>query len=179
MRRLVPLAVLALLVNGCGDSTPSAPPEGASAAGDGATPAATAPRTLMVAMRAAEEVPASDSRAYGFVWLTFNPNSTVEVKARIWNPGCETFVAGHVHIAPPGSPGPVVIPLFSGSVKQQRETLRGRAVVDPALVQAILADPGAYYVNYHSLEHPPGAIRGQLSATPDELDPPDVSGPCA
>lgn len=177
MRRIVSLFAVAWIVAGCTESTSLDDSSPATAATGGAIGAA-ASSTFRVALVAAEEVPASSSDAYGFAWITLNGNNTVEVAVRIWNPGCETFVAGHIHLAPPGAPGSVVVPLFSGSVKQKTETLRGRVLGDPAVVQAILADPGAYYVNYHSVEHPSGAVRGQLSATPDELDPPTVTGRC-
>lgn len=69
--------------------------------------------------------------------------------------------AAHIHIAPAGSPGPVVVGLTapgadgtaSGCVED----------VDRDLVKAIRKNPSAYYVNVHNTDHPGGAVRGQLS----------------
>jgi hypothetical protein len=40
-------------------------------------------------------------------------------------------------------------------------------VADTALVEAILDQPGQYYVNLHTVENPAGEIRGQLRERTD------------
>ncbi len=68
--------------------------------------------------------------------------------------------ASHIHRAPPGLAGPIVLPLSppgaSGSSSGCAED------VDRDLIVGVFSDPAAYYVNVHTTEHPPGAIRGQL-----------------
>jgi hypothetical protein len=67
--------------------------------------------------------------------------------------------AAHVHFAPVGVAGPVVVPLdppTSGASK-------GCATVTTALANAIIANPANYYVNVHNAAYPNGAIRGQLA----------------
>ena len=63
--------------------------------------------------------------------------------------------AAHIHKAPAGSNGGPVIPLSP--------IAGGCASADGALIQDIIDYPDQYYVNVHTPEHPPGAIRGQLS----------------
>ena len=64
----------------------------------------------------------------------------------------------HIHLAPTTSAGPVVVPLapptngFSAAC----------ASVEPELAQAIIDSPQSYYVNVHTDDFQPGAIRGQL-----------------
>ena len=65
----------------------------------------------------------------------------------------------HIHIAPVGSPGPIVVPL----VAPDATGVSGGCVSAPRdLIMAILLDPSAYYVNIHTTDFPAGAIRGQL-----------------
>jgi hypothetical protein len=71
-----------------------------------------------------------------------------------------TVVAAHIHVAAAGVPGPVVVPLFSGTFAG---TDRTRDCVSAnGLTGAIAADPSAYYVNIHSTTFPAGAVRAQL-----------------
>jgi hypothetical protein len=70
--------------------------------------------------------------------------------------------AAHIHEGGAGSSGNVVIPLKTPAANGKSS---GCANAARALVKAILADPGGFYVNVHTVEFPGGAIRGQLTGT--------------
>ena len=67
--------------------------------------------------------------------------------------------AAHIHEAPPGVPGPVVVPLTPPTNRSSS----GCVAVAPELVKEIMEAPADYYVNVHNAAFMPGAIRGQLS----------------
>ena len=94
--------------------------------------------------------------------------------AQLWlNPGQEQIcfelsvsnitlpaIGAHIHAAPAGSPGPVVVPLIPPDASG---TSSGCISADRDLILAIIQNPENYYVNVHSTEYPAGAVRGQLS----------------
>ena len=113
-------------------------------------------------LRAENEVPGSTSPATGATQIKVRNDGTIEFKTHILNPDNETFVAGHIHLAPAGVAGPVVQPLFVDGPTSDRQIMQSGEVSNPALGAAICANPSGYYVNYHSTLFPAGATRGQL-----------------
>ena len=89
---------------------------------------------------------------------TFNPG-TGEVCYSFSVSGVEPLTAAHIHLAPPGDPGPVVIPTPITSPTGGS----GCVTADRELILAIMHDPGAYYFNVHNVPFPGGALRAQLS----------------
>jgi hypothetical protein len=73
------------------------------------------------------------------------------------------LVAAHIHVAPVGQAGPVVIPLFTQPVNAA--TVGPTCLTDPDknLLKDILRNPHNYYVNVHNAPFPNGAVRGQLA----------------
>jgi hypothetical protein len=67
-------------------------------------------------------------------------------------------VAAHIHAAPAGFNGPIVVPLTAPTSGSSS----GCANADRALVKDILQHPEQYYVNVHTMDFPGGALRGQL-----------------
>lgn len=125
------------------------------AAGNGDT--AGAPR--VTTLSGAEEVPPADPDGTGFATITLN----VGRRRVCWELSVADIApatAAHIHAAPAGVNGGVVVPLSpptTGASSGCREN------VDPALIQAIIDLPENYYVNVHNAVFPGGAVRGQLS----------------
>ena len=71
------------------------------------------------------------------------------------------IIAGHIHMGPPGTDGPVVLDLEL-PLNGERGCVDGSA----ELIDQILADLEGFYVNVHTVAFPDGAIRGQLGGGP-------------
>jgi hypothetical protein len=116
-------------------------------------------RPLYATMTGSAEAPGPGDPD-GSGWAVFYLNQGQgTISYELYAEDIETPRAAHIHIAQPGSPGPVVVPLnppIGGSSM-------GVADVDRELIKAIRQNPGNYYVNVHNATHPSGAIRGQLS----------------
>jgi len=120
---------------------------------------------LSTHLSAKNETTGSTSTASGHTQIKVWNDGTITFKTQIFNPSHETFVAGHVHQAPVGVPGPIVVPLFGGPATTSTH-LRQSGVATPnagTTGAAICQSPSAYYVNYHTTAFLGGAIRGQLS----------------
>jgi hypothetical protein len=116
-------------------------------------------RPISVVMTGAEEAPGpGDPDGVGTASFTFNPGLG-QVCYELTAENIEPATAAHIHIAPPGSPGPVVIPL----IPPTDGSSSGCASADRALILNIIQNPDAYYVNVHNAIYPAGAIRAQLS----------------
>jgi hypothetical protein len=125
--------------------------------------AGTGGRPLSTTMTGAEEAPGpGDADATGQADLRLNQGQRRVCFDLSWTGIDGTVFAAHIHRAPPGSPGPIVVPLFEGTFAGT-DSASGCVPADRVLVKAIRKDPSAYYVNVHSLpDFPNGAIRGQL-----------------
>lgn len=122
----------------------------------GASPAAAVTRTFTVVMTGGEETPVGDLDGSGFARFSVNTD-TDRICYVIRVSGIAPSFAAHIHRAPRGEPGPVVVPL--------RSPTRGRAsgCVTDSDADAIAADPANYYVNVHNEPFPGGALRAQLA----------------
>ena len=112
------------------------------------------------------ETTGSTSTARGHTQIKVRANGTIEFKTHILNQDGETFVAGHIHQAPVGVAGPIVVPLFvSPTPATNARHIRQSGVATPnadTTGAALCTNPSAYYVNYHTTAFTGGAIRGQL-----------------
>jgi len=126
-----------------------------------ATPALAAGGAPRVAtLSGSNEVPAADPDGVGSATITLNVGqSTVCWEISVVDITLPA-TASHIHRAPAGVNGPVVIPLSPPDATGHSSGCR---TADPTLIQAIIDFPAAYYVNVHNSDYPGGAIRGQLS----------------
>jgi hypothetical protein len=73
------------------------------------------------------------------------------------------LAAAHIHVAPVGEAGPVVVPLFTQPVNAATVGPTCLTDLDKNLLKDILRSPQDYYVNVHNAPFPNGAVRGQLA----------------
>jgi CHRD domain len=121
-------------------------------------------RPLSTTLTGAEEAPGpGDPNATGQADLTLNQGQNEVCFTISWADVDGEVFAGHIHVAPVGSPGPIVVTLFTGSFTGTDSVTGCAEGVDANLIKAIRQDPSAYYVNVHSRPNfPGGAVRGQL-----------------
>lgn len=171
MNRFVCLiAALGTLAVGCGASSPEAPSEESRTT-----------TTFTVPLSAANEVPAianADAGASGTATIALNvtkdasgdiTSATANFQITVTGfPDGTTVTDAHVHNAPAGSNGGVVIntTLTSGDLVITNgggSFTRNGINVSADRAAAILANPSAHYFNVHTALNPDGAVRGQLS----------------
>jgi hypothetical protein len=123
------------------------------------SPVLAAGRPISITITGAAEAPGpGDPDGSGTASFTFNPGLG-EVCYAYSVTGVAPLAAAHIHLAPAGQPGPVVIPLPPTSATGGS----GCVTADRALIVSILRDPSAYYFNVHNADFPAGALRGQLT----------------
>ena len=169
MARLLALLVISacVLLAGCSDNETTAP--------------STPPVIFSALLSPANEVPSvsgSESAGHGAAQIQFDITrdasgaitsaSTTFYFQLTGYPAGTTVVGAHIHPAPAGVNGPVII--STGLATANTVTLttgtgefmfRG-AAADPAVVQQIINNPSAFYFNVHSPQNPGGFSRGQL-----------------
>ncbi|MBI5300549.1 MAG: CHRD domain-containing protein [Chloroflexi bacterium] len=146
---LAPLFILALAVLLIASSSPVAADEG---------------RSLKTKLTGAAEAPTpGDPDGKGKAKVVLNSDDQTvcfDIKVKKVAP----ITAAHIHIAPVGVAGPVVVS-FNVPVNGLEGCVGG---VSPTLINAIRQNPSAYYVNVHNADFPGGALRGQLGREDDD-----------
>ena len=139
--RMLPAVAMAALIAGCG----------AMGMGMGMGPVG------KVSLSGANEVPAVATTATGSGVIKVAADHTVS--GSISTSGIDGKAA-HIHMAPKGSNGPVIVPLTK--VADGSWTVPEGAKLTDAQYAGYIA--GDLYVNVHSAANPAGEIRGQLSS---------------
>jgi hypothetical protein len=143
--------------------------------GDGGTPPPPPPEptTFAAQLTGDEEVPPSGSDATGSAAFTLGDDGdSMEYTLNVTN--IYNVTAAHIHVAPVGVNGPVVVPLFSGNATGLVDGVLAEGTITADDLTGPLAgmtmddlvaeiDSGNTYVNVHTNAFPGGEIRGQIS----------------
>jgi hypothetical protein len=132
----------------------------ASAAVVAAALALPASAATSIPLNSGQEPAGGEAGGHGF--FSYTIEGTEFCWTLSWQ-GIADPVAGHVHLAPRGVAGPVVINLDTDDDDDEvGPDASGCREITAELAAAITSDPGAYYVNLHNADFEAGAIRGQL-----------------
>jgi hypothetical protein len=114
--------------------------------------------TFTTTMTGAAETPPGDPTGRGTARITLDPDhGQISFELRVSGIDLPALAA-HIHKAPAGVEGPVVVPLVAPTYGVSSGTVSA----DPAIIRDIEANPDTYYVNVHNTPYPGGAVRGQL-----------------
>ena len=128
-----------------------------------AAPVLAGGRPFSTTLLGPSEVPSGDPDATGTATVWVNPGTGTVCYAWSVTNAATPILAAHIHHAPVGVAGPVVVPLPPTGPSSGTGCTTG---VDRGLAMDILIHPSDYYVNTHNAEFPAGVARGQLSLTP-------------
>lgn len=128
-------------------------------------------------MTGAEETPPRPSKAQGQLVLHWVEGGTA-IAFKLLVAHITDATQAHIHLAPPGVPGPVIAWLYPAGppaqlIPGQFQGVLGEGIITDAQVVGPLAGQGVAglvaviragnaYANVHTAEFPPGEIRGQV-----------------
>lgn len=127
-------------------------------------------------MKGENETPPRPSKAQGQLVLRVDGDGNLAYRLLV--AGGVDITQAHIHLAPPGSPGPVIAWLYPAAPPAQ--VIPGR--FDGVLAEGVIGDAGVVgplagqgvagliaaiaagnaYANVHTVAYPPGEIRGQV-----------------
>jgi hypothetical protein len=140
-------------------------------------PAADAPSNHHAVLSGGSEVPENDSRSRGVATFRVSADGS-EIESRLVVANLDDVMQAHIHLAPAGSNGGVVVWLYPEGPPAQLIPGRSAGVLSTgtitaddlvgslagmsldALLDAI--ESGGAYVNVHTSAFPGGEIRGQI-----------------
>ena len=117
-----------------------------------------AEKRLIAPLSGSEETAAADEDGYGAASIRIVGNKVCyTVSARL----IDDVVGGHIHKAPAGENGDIVVGLFEAADLDPSRSACVRTA--RSIAKDIARNPADYYVNVHTSTFPNGAIRGQLT----------------
>jgi hypothetical protein len=123
-------------------------------------------RPMSTDLSGAEEVPAGvgDPDGTGTADLRLNSGQEEVCFELTWQNLDGVVQRAHIHEAPAGENGSIVVSLFEGESFSGTGSASGCDLGDAtrAVIKRIFKNPSGFYVNIHDSVRPGGAIRGQL-----------------
>jgi hypothetical protein len=120
-------------------------------------------QTLGAVLSGSQEVPATTTPGFGNSTVTFDATRTnITVTITVANLG-SPINNFHIHEAPPGVSGPVVVNIIGLGGTFNNGTMTGTFPIAADVATRMLQNPGNFYVNVHTVQFPGGAIRGNLA----------------
>ncbi len=113
---------------------------------------------LAAELSGANEVAGGDPDGTGEAFITLNPGLR-EVCYQLSVSDIAPATGAHIHRAPAGVNGPVVVALAAPTSGFSSGCAEG---VSRELIMEIVRTPWEFYVNVHNATFPGGAVRGQL-----------------
>lgn len=114
-------------------------------------------RPLSTELSGANEVGGGDPDGSGTAAITLNQGQE-EICLSVSVANVDTVIGGHIHAAPAGVNGGIVVDLGIVSTNTT-----GCVSASAELIKDIRQQPWNYYINVHTTVFPGGAVRGQLS----------------
>lgn len=120
-------------------------------------------QTYGAVLTGSQEIPPRSGPGFGNATVMFDETrKNVDVTITVADLGApiNNF---HIHEAPAGASGPVVINLIGLGGTFENGTMTGSFPVSAEVAARMLQNPRNFYVNVHTTQFPGGAVRGQLS----------------
>jgi hypothetical protein len=112
------------------------------------------------------------STASGHAQVKIRNDGSIEFNVFLLNKAAELFRVGHIHRGDVTIAGPVVVHFLGGPAGGTASTdehirvtgigVEQQPAAGPDVTGEICNNPANFYVNFHTLDDPQGAVRGQL-----------------
>ena len=110
-----------------------------------------------------QQVPPNESLGFGSVLLSYDDTTNIlEIVSGFYDSLLSDVIAAHIHQAPSGVNGPIIIPLMHTGGPSGELSGGGELVGDQ---RTALFNHGLY-INVHSVDFPGGEIRGKITLVP-------------